>query len=181
LTGKESIQDLYVKAAENNKTAEKELFEILYASFGLILQYKRVNSQDAEDIIQDAMIVIGEALKSANGMERFSAWSYTVLKNKWLDHIKSRKYQKNQPPLELNDNFPSEKGDKDFILIERLIDCFRKVGKTNRRQARILNLHFLGYKTDEICSRMKISRTNMYSILSRARSLMELCLDKGKI
>ncbi|MCP4703685.1 MAG: hypothetical protein GY865_03665, partial [candidate division Zixibacteria bacterium] len=51
----------------------------------------------------------------------------------------------------------------------------------NRRHARILNLHFLGYTTEEICSRLEITKTNMYSLLSRARSMLELCLNKGSL
>ncbi|MCP4705788.1 MAG: RNA polymerase sigma factor [candidate division Zixibacteria bacterium] len=153
----------------------------MYASFRLILQYKGVNNLDAEDIIQDAMIVIGEELKNDKVIINFSAWSHAVLKNKWLDFIKSRKYQKNKTPMELKDVYPAEHDEVDFILMDQLIECFRKVGMVNRRHARILNLHFLGYSTEEICSRLEITKTNMYSLLSRARSMLELCLNKGNL
>ncbi len=173
------IKELYNKASNNNKAAERELFKILDASFKLILQYKGMNSQDAEDVIQEAMIVIGEKLKSEEKIGYFAAWSHTVLKNKWLDHLKSRKYNKNKAQSELPDAYPAKKDSVDYDLIEQLINCFRKVCMNNRRQARILNLHFQGYSTEEICSRFGLTRSNMYSLLSRARSLLELCLDKG--
>jgi len=176
-----NINDLYNKALEKNKTAQSKLFQTLYASFRLILQYKGVNGQDAEDIVQEAMIVIGEKVKSEEKLECFPAWSHTVLKNKWLDYIKSRKYQKNKTPAELKDIYPAESSHVDIALMEQLIDCFRRVSMKNRRQARILNLHFQGYSTKEICSRIELTRTNMYSLLSRARSMLELCLEKGNL
>ncbi len=173
-----NINDLYFEVSNNNSAAEKELFEILYASFRLILQYKGVNNQDSEDIIQEAMIVIGEELKRDKKLPNFSAWSHKVLKNKWLDHIKSRKYKKNKTHAELKDIYPAEKSDIDFVLMEKLVECFRKVAMMSRRQARIISLHFLGYTTKEICTRLELTRSNMYSLLSRARSMLELCLKK---
>lgn len=173
------IEELYIQATNTNKKAKKELFDILYASFRLILQYKGMNGQDAEDVIQDVMIVIDKGLKRIEKIENFSSWAHKVLKNKWLDYAKSRKYLKNKTPLELKDIYPARNNEIDFILMEQLIECFRKVGMINRRQARILNFHFQGYSTEEICARLEITKSNMYTLLSRARSALELCLEKG--
>jgi DNA-directed RNA polymerase specialized sigma24 family protein len=46
----------------------------------------------------------------------------------------------------------------------------------NPRYARVLNLIHLGYNTEEICRRMKLTRSNLYSIVSRARALLSDCV-----
>jgi DNA-directed RNA polymerase specialized sigma24 family protein len=61
----------------------------------------------------------------------------------------------------------------------QLLECLRKVGRHNNNFARALNLNYQGYSTEEICDRLKLTKVNFYSILSRARSMLDLCLKKG--
>jgi DNA-directed RNA polymerase specialized sigma24 family protein len=58
------------------------------------------------------------------------------------------------------------------------MDCFRKICRSNNRHARVLNLHYQGFTTVEICRRLDISENNLYVLLSRARRALELCLGK---
>jgi len=69
----------------------------------------------------------------------------------------------------------------DPVLELKLLDCLKKVGQKNIKFARTLNLKYQGYSVEEICDRLEISRENLYTILSRARSALELCLEKGGI
>ena len=67
------------------------------------------------------------------------------------------------------------------MLKEQLLFCLERVGQSNRRYARILNLYYQGYTTDEVCLRLGINANHSYVALWRARSLLEICLEKGDI
>ncbi|MFH2035679.1 MAG: sigma-70 family RNA polymerase sigma factor [Candidatus Zixiibacteriota bacterium] len=176
-----NVNDLYRDAVGDNQLAEKNLFQALRASFRVILQHKNIKAEDAEEIIQEALITIGKKYKVMEEINNFSAWSYVVLRNKLIDFLKVKKYTKYKPTLELTDSYPDKQTHIDNRLLDKLINCFRKVSKKNPKQARILNLNFQGFPTEEICKKLGITRNNMYSILSRARSLLEYCLEKGDL
>ena len=66
-------------------------------------------------------------------------------------------------------------------LKKQLIDCFKKISDTNLRHARIINLHYQGYTTEEICIKLNIKKNNAYVLLNRARTALEQCLEKGRL
>jgi DNA-directed RNA polymerase specialized sigma24 family protein len=69
----------------------------------------------------------------------------------------------------------------DHDLRRRLVECFKQLVRVNRRFARVLNLSHQGYLADEICGRMRITLSNLYSIMSRGRSLLKQCLESGRL
>ena len=66
-------------------------------------------------------------------------------------------------------------------LKRRLVLCLRKLCRRNLRYARILLLHYQGYRTDEICRRLGVKQPTVYSALSKARTMLEECLDQGDV
>ena len=111
----------------------------------------------------------------------FSAWAHRVLNNKILDFhkIKSSHLKKLEEIYETGNSSPLR--NKDNTLEQSLLDCLKQINAAYRRHARVLNLHYQGFKVAEICSKLKVTRTNLYSILSRARNMLETCLEKGDI
>ena len=79
------------------------------------------------------------------------------------------------------DNNPDRSSATDPSFKRRLLDCLKKVNQTNTRHARILNLHYQGYTVTDICGKFKITRNNVYIILSRARLMLKVCLEKGDV
>ena len=67
-----------------------------------------------------------------------------------------------------------------LVTVRRDINV-KKIVVVNNRFARILNFHYQGYAVVEVCERLRLTSTNFYSILSRARSMLELCLEKGDV
>ena len=105
----------------------------------------------------------------------FAAWAYKVLENKLLYYYRTKKSR--------SDRFAGE-AEVDGVAAQlnpslklKLLDCLRKIHAANRRHARILNLRYQGYDTEEICSKIGITRNNVYIILSRARSMLKQCLE----
>ncbi len=111
----------------------------------------------------------------------FAAWAYKVLDNRILASRQrsQRQAQRLSHSPENSDPPGPGLGTADPVLKRKLQDCLRLVARSNTRYARALNLHYQGYETDEICRRLDTKQNTFYSILSRARSLLETCLKKG--
>ncbi|MCP4703925.1 MAG: RNA polymerase sigma factor [candidate division Zixibacteria bacterium] len=177
-----TINELYKLACNGDKTSEAVFLQTLTVRFRLFLYHKNINEEDAKEIVQDAMFTIIKEYKKINFETSFAAWAYNVLQNKLLNYFrKSKKHGEIISSSSDNQAGEFRTWEPDPILAPQLLDCLRKIGKINMRYARILNLHFQGYKVNEICKKLEITPNNLYVILSRARSMLASCLEKGGI
>jgi RNA polymerase sigma factor (sigma-70 family) len=139
--------------------------------------------QDAEEVVQNALLTIVQEYKGVEFKTSFAAWAYKVLDNRILAHYQASKRQAARSER-LNETVDaSELAGANPLpeLRHRLLSCLNKIMRANRRYARILNLHYQGYTTGEICGKMELTPNNFYSVLSRARSQLGFCLDTGRI
>lgn len=175
----DDIIELYQLAANGDLTAEKRLFEALLVRFSLFLRRRIWNAQDAEEIMQEALLVIGREYKSTTFDKSFAAWAYKVLDNRIMAYIKSKTRSDDRvvPIREMIENKQGSDPDPDLVL--QINSCMKKVCEANRRYGRVLALHFQGYDTAEICRRVKVKRNNCWTILSRAREMLKNCLSGG--
>ncbi len=176
-----NINQLHKLAESGDVDAEGRLFEQLTARFRLIVQQRIQDNIDAEETAQDALTAIAEKYKGINFEVSFAAWAQRVLENKILYYYRTKSRKKDIAADEAVMDSLSETAYFNPAVKVKLMDCFKKINEANNRYARILNLHYQGYKVSEICKKMSITRTNLYSILSRARSLLLLCLERGDI
>ncbi len=174
-----SIDKLYKDFLNGDKFAEKELLEHLTVSFRLFAKHKIWDKHDSEEIVQDALMTIIDKCRDIEFETSFTVWAYHVLRNKLMNYMVTKNTRKRlleqHGPREDKPDYQCPNPD----IRTRLIDCFKKIGRGNIQHARILNLKYQGYTTEEICKMMKITRNNMYVILSRARTALEICLKKG--
>lgn len=176
-----NINYLHKNAENGDSAAEKELFENLSERFRLILQHKVMDKNDAEDILQDTLMMISSKYKTIEFTSSFSAWAHKVLTNNILHYYRS-KGLKDKRFIELDHSEIARLSwNPDPNVEMRLLDCLKQLNRVNRRHARILNLHFQGYSKDNICKKLNLSQNNIYLVLYRARSMLRLCLDKGEI
>ena len=173
-----SLQD---KARRGDQTAENQLFDYLRARFSLLARRKLVDREDAEEIVQEALGTIFEKYRQVDFEVSFAAWAYKVLENKILGLYRTqhRRRAHEEKLAHLRANPAQESPESD--LEARLLDCLRRLNKVNRRHARVLVFKYQGYSVTEICDRLGLTRTNLYTLLSRARSLLEFCLEKGDL
>lgn len=175
------INSLYTAARTGDKTSEEQLFQALSVRFRLFALQRIWDEEDCNDVVQNTMMVIAREYKVTDITTSFSAWAYKVLNNRILGYIKARRSQSGK--TESLSEGPSEPSmtDTDPTLESRLIDCIKKVAGANRRYARVLNLYYQGFTTREVCDRLHMTPNHSYVALSRARSMLELCLEKGVI
>lgn len=175
------INELYLAALEGGKKAEGELFEALCASFRMFVRRRIASEVSVEEIVQETLTIIAEKYQAMTFERSFAAWAYGVLENILKRHYRAEHRRRStfvaeQPETE------GRLGDQvDPDLKMRLLDCLQKVSRTRLRHARLLTLHFQGYSVKEICSRLSITQTNLYTMLSRARAMMHRCLETGEI
>jgi DNA-directed RNA polymerase specialized sigma24 family protein len=104
-----------------------------------------------------------------------------VLENKFLAYIQTKRRRGGRDtPIENTDRL-TENWMPDPTLKMRLRNCFKQVGQASRRYARILNLHHLGFKRNEVCEKLGVTVTQSYVVMSRARAMLKECLEKGEL
>jgi RNA polymerase sigma-70 factor, ECF subfamily len=173
------LNALYQDACCEDRMAEKRLFELLAARFEYIVRQKIWNRDDSEEVVQNALTAVAQNYRQVRLEVSFAAWAQRILENKVVDYFRTRKRHQNVFQ-ELSDGDDSGfAADSDHETRQRLLDCLKKVNVANQRHARILVLKYQGYEFDEICRRLHLTRNNAYSVLSRARTMLERCLEKG--
>ena len=172
------LNKLQQAAKTGDRQAEKLLFEILGVRFHL-LAYQRVwDKADAEEVAQEALATVAREYKDVEVTASFAAWAQRVLDNRLLSYIRSKRTRGKHwvDDTKSIENTHSHSADPD--LKRRLLECLQEVATANRRYARVLNLHYQGFSTSEICSRLGITTANCYVLLSRARVGIEQCLNR---
>ena len=176
-----SINELYDMARNGDKAAEKKLFDTLTVRFRALVVHKVRDYDDCNDIVQNAVVTISQEYRDIEITTSFSAWAYKVLQNRLLKHfnLSRRKAVYDGYLAQVYEAPPNFEPDP--TLESRIIDCLRKISGVGTRYARILNLFYQGYSTEDVCRKLEISRANSYVILFRARSMLKLCLEVGDI
>lgn len=178
-SGKRYIESLFLEAREGNQAAESELFEALSKRFSYLARKRIWEKEDAQEIAQEALMRVFSKYKEMEHHDNYTAWAYTILKNIVLNFYRKKSFRESKLKDVKNNktNQYQDSGNPDFV--RKLLNCVRLLISEHPQQARVLNLHYLGYTTQEICDRLNISSNNLYQILCRTRSLLKHCLEKG--
>ena len=175
------VEYLYQQACLGDNSAEKELFSNLFLRFQVIARKRIWSKEDAEEIVQEALKAVSIDYRNAKLHGSFAAWAHKVLLHKIWDYYGAKKrqskYMVSMESLELT----STSWTPDPTLEGEILKCMKKLLSVNPRYARLLILIYKGYSVEHICDLFDISRNNCYTILSRARSMIKSCLDKGEL
>jgi len=173
------MNQLVVRAKKGDKSAEERLFQYLYVRF-VLLARKRIGHDYAEDIAQEACMIVLRKLKTSDRPEKFESWAYMILRNCIGNYLKKSNVRHNR--ISNVDNIGQLNyyvADSNPALKQKLLDCLRKLIAVYPRYARVLNLIHLGYETDEICRRLDIKSNNCYVLLNRSRRMLNDCMQNN--
>ena len=176
-----NLNDLYNSARSGQSTAEENLFRNLSVRLRVIANHKIWDENDAEDVAQEALAYIAREYREIEIRTSFAAWAAKVLDNRVLSYIKAKRAQKERVEALPDTDQHAAIPECDAELKVTLLDCLKKIAQANPRYARIINLHYQGYTTDEVCGRLNMTPNNSYVALSRARSMLTECLEKGGV
>ena len=175
------VENLYKQVCNGDISAENQLFSVLFLRFEAVARKRIWNRDDAEEVVQEALKAVIDNYKDADVQGPFVAWAHKVLLHKIWDYygVKKRqsKYMTTMDSLDLT----SKNWTPDPTLEGEIQKCMRKLLEVNPRYARLMVLVYQGYSAEEICETLGITKGNCYTILSRARSMIKHCLQKGEI
>ena len=93
----------------------------------LVLRYRRAmltvaqqivrNPSDAEDVVQDALLLAFEALPQLDDLNRFGAWLHTITRNRAVRHFKNTSRYTPQEDMEPYVNRVTDSSDADPAVI----------------------------------------------------------------
>lgn len=160
------------------------------------------NKETAEDLVQES---IEAALKQSStfaGRSTLKTWVFAILRNRIIDHVRqagrtvavSNLLEDDENWLGRQDALFSEKGGwrdsarpqawpspEDSMQAQQFWKVFEAcLDHLPPNTGRVFMMReFLGFDTEEICSQLSITSTNLHVILHRARMKLRGCMEVG--
>jgi RNA polymerase sigma factor (sigma-70 family) len=176
-----NINELYTRAIRDEAEAQDLLFRELRDMFSLFIRQWLRDPSTREDLVQNALMKIARSYRQVEIKSSFASWARRVLRNEIIDHYRVTNLRQLKWAEITEEDFPVEQREPDMILKEKLRDCLKELIAANPRYARVLALHYQGYKTPEICARLQVKESYCRVLLRRARAQLAKCLNKGDL
>jgi len=154
------------------------LFEALTARFRWFAIHRIRDKEDAMEIAQEALATVAEKCRNLVIDQSFSAWAYQVIKYHILNYVnrKSRRGKLREQIDHGREMSGAWTPDPEFEV--DLMSCLEKLAASNPRYFEVLRMSYQSNTVAEICAELKLTTSNFYSILSRARRKLTICLDQ---
>jgi len=158
----------------------------------------RVGRADlAEDLVQETLLAALEARQTFRGDSQQRTWLIGILRHKILDHFRSAATRLETQPHDdsggqVLDSWFDQNGrwrkpptqwkadDQQLLEDQEFWNVFNECMKNlPNRPREVFALRVMDdQETDAICKELKITPTNLWVILHRARALLRACLEK---
>lgn len=163
------LERLIKQCANNDRKAQKEIYQLFAGKlFSICLKYSK-NKQEAQDNFQDGFIVIFEKIGQFNFKGSFEGWLKRVMINTVL-----LKYRKKNVLNIVTEEIPDEvivDVDDDEISLDFLLNLINELPDRYRM---VFNLYALdGYSHKEISEMLLIAEGTSKSNLARARAILK--------
>ncbi len=142
--------ELLEKCKQGSNKAQFEIYKLYYKGMYNVSLRMVKNSQEAEDVIQEAFLSAFEKLETWSEEVSFGSWLKKIVINKSLDYLKKRKMQFTE--LEGKEPVNNENNTEDFEIISLKVEEIKRAVNNLPEKYRIITLMFLfeGYSHDEI-------------------------------
>ncbi|MHB1106739.1 MAG: RNA polymerase sigma factor [Lutibacter sp.] len=163
------LDELIKQCADNDRKAQKEIYQLFAGKlFSICLKYSK-NKQEAQDNFQDGFIVIFDKIGQFNFKGSFEGWLKRVMINTVL-----LKYRKKNVLNIVTEDIPDEvivDVDDDEISLDFLLNLINDLPDRYRL---VFNLYALdGYSHKEISEMLLIAEGTSKSNLARARAILK--------
>jgi len=163
------LDELIKQCADNDRKAQKEIYQLFAGKlFSICLKYSK-NKQEAQDNFQDGFIVIFDKIGQYNFKGSFEGWLKRVMINTVL-----LKYRKKNVLNIVTEDIPDEvivDVDDDEISLDFLLNLINDLPDRYRL---VFNLYALdGYSHKEISEMLLIAEGTSKSNLARARAILK--------
>ncbi|WP_053991706.1 sigma-70 family RNA polymerase sigma factor [Mangrovimonas sp. TPBH4] len=168
----------------------------LYSDYLFNYTITRVNDREiAKDLVQEAFFSALKSMKNFKGEASERTWLISILKRKIIDYYRKSNSKKGQAEVRISYSSATDKGD---WLAERVADPYDKtaedklenkelgdaihecMSKLPEKQALVFRMKTIeGMDTETICNELKITPSNLWVIIHRARTAMAECLEQN--
>ena len=177
---------------------EKSLDESLQKIRPTLLRFAVLQLRDeaaAEDVVQETLLAALQGKERFAGRSQLKTWVVSILRNKIVDHLRRGAREGSLPLVDEqgDEDFdalfdgsghwqepPGDWGDPAAVIQQRgfyevLELCMNALPEN---VARVFTMReVLGFETDEICKELKMSASNCWVVLYRARMRLRECLQ----
>lgn len=175
-TNNEVLLNEYLTADDERKSEIEGI--LLEENICLVYSYLRKNKiQITDDIVQEGLIGLINAIRNWNGNTKFSTYSFFWIKNKILRHIKNNKMIR--IPAHIKDSDckmrfcttekatlkESEKGYNEYVMI---VDSFKET--LNKRDKEMLELYLEGFNYREISQMFNLTPQRVVQIMQKIQA-----------
>ncbi|MCD6557085.1 MAG: sigma-70 family RNA polymerase sigma factor [Bacteroidales bacterium] len=142
--------ELLEKCKHGSNKAQFEIYKLYYKGMYNVSLRMVQNSQEAEDVIQEAFLSAFEKLETWSEEVSFGSWLKKIVINKSLDYLKKRKMQLTE--LDGKEPVNDENNSEDLEIISLKVEEIKRAVNNLPEKYRIITLMFLfeGYSHDEI-------------------------------
>ena len=166
-------QHLIDRCRKNDPKAQMELYKLYYkAMYNTCVRIIK-DEMLAEDVMQEAFLMVFEKIATYKGQSTFGAWLKRVVINKTLDELKKKKiafnsFEDSSEVLLIQE--PESSSDHEAELIQKINSVKMALNYLPDGYRVVLSLYlFEGYDHEEISHILKISESTARSQLTRAK------------
>lgn len=176
----QDIEQLLVDCNQGNRNAQLEVYNRYYkAMYNTAYRILR-NSEDAEDVMQEAFLTAFSRLSTLRAYATFGVWLKRIVVNQSIQHYNALK---NLNETSINDTLYklSEENDQTDACEEvsrnvKLV--MRSINELKENYRLSLTLHLIeGYDYDEISEIMNVTAGNCRTMISRAKDSLRAKLE----
>lgn len=167
-----------------------------YSDYLFNYTISRVNDRElAKDLISETFLSALKAMKNFKGEATERTWLISILKRKIIDYYRKSGSKKGKAEVKIDYHGDDQEGEwleeqvsdlgnnsaenklENHELKLVIFDCLEKL---NERHARIFKMKTIeGIDTETICNEFKITPSNLWVIIHRARTALADCLEKN--
>jgi len=174
-----SVSDLRIHASEQLRMAERrdhiaELYDLLKPPLYAYLWYLGMNTDQAEDVIQDTFLRLVSGRFDPNGQDNLRAWIFRVARNLSMDiHRAQRRWSRrcdDDPHTVIRERIdPAPSPEQQILLGERL----RRFADLTPKQRQCVLLRAEGFRYREIAVTLGVSVQRVGEIMQRSIVVLE--------
>lgn len=180
----------------SKESLQPELWVEKYGDYFLYFTISKVSDREvAKDIVSETFLAGLKSKANFEGRSTEKTWLTSILNRKIIDHYRKINSNKGKAEVKIDYNSEDQEGSwleeqvsstesasADFTmqnkeLGEAILSCLEQI---NPKHAEIFKMKTMqDYDNEVICKEMKITSSNLWVIIHRARTALANCLDKS--
>ncbi len=179
LGGRVSLEELAAACKEDDRKAQKRLFEALAPKMMAVCLRYMGNREDAQDVLQEGFITLFTKLDSYSGSGSFEGWARRIFVNTALMHLrKTDALGLSEDIDQARTLFTEEATPLQKMGYKELMELVSSLPADART---VFNMYIVeGYSHKEIAAELGCTEATSRSKLQRARLQMQQLIEKKK-